>query len=66
MADNGSIAFTKTQNLSPKSGGTLPYMAPELHEGKAKTPQSDMYAFGCVCYEVSLDLTVDFTSNNVL
>ena len=31
--------------------GTLDYMAPELIEGKAATPASDVYALGCLVYE---------------
>lgn len=64
MVDNGSIAFTKTQVPDSKSGGTLPYMAPELHGGGKVNDKSDIYAFACVCYEVSLHLTVDFTFIN--
>lgn len=32
--------------------GTLPYMAPELCDGKEPTPASDIYALGCVVYEM--------------
>ncbi len=31
--------------------GTLDYLAPELIEGKAATPESDVYALGCLVYE---------------
>jgi eukaryotic-like serine/threonine-protein kinase len=31
--------------------GTPHYLAPELIEGAEATPQSDLYAFGCVLYE---------------
>jgi eukaryotic-like serine/threonine-protein kinase len=31
--------------------GTLDYMAPELIEGKPATPESDVYALGCMVYE---------------
>jgi eukaryotic-like serine/threonine-protein kinase len=32
--------------------GTLPYMAPEQIEGKAADPRSDIWAFGCLLYEL--------------
>jgi len=31
--------------------GTLDYIAPELIEGKQATPESDVYALGCLLYE---------------
>ncbi len=31
--------------------GTLDYLAPELIRGDPATPQSDLYALGCVAYE---------------
>jgi serine/threonine-protein kinase len=31
--------------------GTLDYLAPELIRGEPATPQSDLYALGCVAYE---------------
>ena len=31
--------------------GTLDYLAPELIEGKDATPESDVYALGCLVYE---------------
>ena len=32
--------------------GTIEYMAPELIRGGVATPTSDLYALGCVLYEV--------------
>lgn len=60
MLDNGSVAFTKEQVPDSKSLGTLPYMAPELHQGGKVKFESDIYAFACVCYEVCCILTVNF------
>jgi eukaryotic-like serine/threonine-protein kinase len=33
--------------------GTIPYMAPELLEGKAASPRSDLWALGIVLYEMA-------------
>ena len=33
--------------------GTFPYMAPELLEGKASSPRSDLWALGIVLYEMA-------------
>jgi serine/threonine-protein kinase len=43
----GHTVVTKTGAVL----GTLDYLAPELIEGKAATPASDIYAFGCLMYE---------------
>ena len=37
--------------------GTLDYLAPELIEGKEATPESDVYALGCLVYECVTGVT---------
>ncbi|KAF7333349.1 Protein kinase domain-containing protein [Mycena venus] len=59
IADFGlsSIINAMTLRLTTSSalarGGTARYQAPELFQGNAiKTFKTDIYAFGCVCYEI--------------
>jgi serine/threonine-protein kinase len=37
--------------------GTLDYIAPEVIEGKPATPESDVYALGCLLYECVTGVT---------
>lgn len=63
MSDNGHALITDfgishlvlSTNLSSTqfSNGSMRWMAPELlDKGCCPTPYSDMWSFGCVCYEV--------------
>ena len=45
--------------------GTLDYIAPELIEGKEATPESDVYALGCLVYECVTGVT-PFADRRVL
>ena len=47
-AESSVIARTTLGGLL----GTPAYMAPEVWEGKGDTPQTDVYALGCVLYEM--------------
>lgn len=48
---DGTLGFTNTTKLA--SGRTTSWTSPELLEDNARpTPESDIWAFGCVCYEV--------------
>ncbi|KAF7362739.1 Protein kinase domain-containing protein [Mycena venus] len=48
-----AMTLRLTTSSAPARGGTVRYQAPELFQGNAmKTFETDIYAFGCVCYEI--------------
>ena len=67
IADFG-LSVLATDNISRgRDGkyGVIPYMAPELFLGKPHTKRSDVYAFGCIMYEI-LAGHPPFIGDNVL
>ncbi|EEB99358.1 hypothetical protein MPER_00976 [Moniliophthora perniciosa FA553] len=61
IADFGlaRVADSKVRKMSSSTDahhlGTIRWLAPELLRDDGRTTKSsDMYAFGCVCYEVSI------------
>ncbi|KAK7055202.1 kinase-like domain-containing protein [Favolaschia claudopus] len=56
LADFGLSEFSDAStSMSSNRGGSVYWMAPELldpHSSFARTPATDVYAFGCVCFEL--------------
>ena len=52
LADAGSCS-----GISTRSGGAARWCAPEVLKGEPSSKESDIYAFGCVCIEVSTYLS---------
>ncbi|EEB97608.1 hypothetical protein MPER_03040 [Moniliophthora perniciosa FA553] len=58
IADFGlaRVADSQVLRMSSSTGahhrGTVRWFAPEVHSGKRTSKSSDVYAFGCVCYEI--------------
>ncbi|MCB0209977.1 MAG: protein kinase [Anaerolineae bacterium] len=55
LSDFGLAKLTSESSMSLSASGTIVgtphYIAPEIWEGKPSSPQSDIYALGCIVYE---------------
>lgn len=56
LTDFGLAKLTSQNSLSRSMSGTIVgtphYIAPEVWEGQEFTPQADIYALGCIIYEI--------------
>lgn len=52
LTDFGVARITDSARMSTALVGTPTYMAPELMDGRAPTPRSDLYAVGVLLYEL--------------
>ena len=52
LSDFGLATLIDQSTLNQEIVGTPHYIAPELWHGRPPTPQSDLYALGCILYEV--------------
>ena len=56
LADFGVAVLADASScsgISTRSGGAARWCAPEVLKGEPSSKESDIYAFGCVCIEVS-------------
>ncbi|RGB41753.1 kinase-like domain-containing protein, partial [Rhizophagus diaphanus] len=53
IADFGLIGPANEQKSDDKIYGVLPYIAPEVLNGKSYTSSSDIYSFGVIMAELS-------------
>lgn len=57
LADWGIAKFSSTsaKNKDPRSGGTIPYMAPERFNSEPDSPAADIYSLGITAFEMALN-----------
>lgn len=61
------LAARQGESSTARAAGTVPYLAPELIEGKPATPASDWYAFGVLMFDYILGrLPFQGTSQEIL